>query len=70
MRDRLALGEQKYYRVGRIASDVKSVVVRLTEVSGTTVIKGYRADPRGKELTLPSTNAVHDALVFKDNLTA
>lgn len=48
VKDRLALGEQKYYKLGKIASDVKSVTVRLTEISGATVIKGYRADPRGK----------------------
>lgn len=40
----------------------------MTEISGATVMKGYRSDPRGKELILPSTNPVHDAIVYKDKL--
>jgi hypothetical protein len=48
LRHRLVLGEQKYYTVRKLGPDVKSVTVRLTEISGTTLIKGYRADPRGK----------------------
>jgi hypothetical protein len=48
LKDRLSLGEHKNYRVGYLGPDVKSVTVRLSEISGMTVIKGYRIDPRGK----------------------
>jgi len=68
LKDRLSLGEHKYYRVSRLASGIKSVTVHLTEISGATVIKGYRADPRGNEQLLPFANAIHDAIVFKEKL--
>lgn len=48
IRDRLSIGEHKYYKVAKPEPTVKAVKVHIIEISGASLITAYRVDPRGR----------------------
>lgn len=69
MQSRVTIGEQNYYRVGKISEDVKSVEIHLMETSGVTTMLAYREDPRGKGFDAKAIVPKYDTIIITDDLT-
>lgn len=71
IKERLAEGQTKYYKVPTLGEGIKAVRVHLVEISGKTNMLGYNSDPRDAEdgkISPPSRTPEHNTLVFTEDL--